>query len=220
MKGRIWFPGNPWPKGHAIKRAVWSGGVDADRGLVFDLDVATADYDAEGDGRDTGEEASWKAPGVWTNYNACSLSSTKWGHRGIVVGTAKKKLAWSKLDGTTLRANRVKELSAEMLEGNDDLAFGIYLMGHDAVADHAIRFARTGTTYTIDWKAKIALAYVGSYDLRYRMRTEISGLTFGGFKLEDGLTAKQGRALFDAAVVDPGAWTLRGRTFVRGAKKR
>ncbi len=35
MNGRIWFPGNPWPEGHALKELVWTGALVPERGLVF-----------------------------------------------------------------------------------------------------------------------------------------------------------------------------------------
>jgi hypothetical protein len=216
MKGRIWFPGNPWPKGHAIKKAVWSGRLEPGGELSFDFDIHSASYDA-GDRRSADDEedldaTDWKSRIVWTNYGSCSLSSTKWDHAGIAVGTAKKPLDWKKLDGTTLRVDRAKKTLPADREG---AAFGIYLMGHDGVADHAIRFARTGKTWSIDWKAKIALEYVGDRALDHRMKLALSGMTFDGFAIPKGMTPKAARALFDAAVSDPAKWTIAKRRFVR-----
>ncbi len=47
MKGRIWFANNPWPKGHALTHATWSGRLDPSGRLVFDLDLQSASYDAD-----------------------------------------------------------------------------------------------------------------------------------------------------------------------------
>lgn len=217
VKGRIWFPKNPWPKGHAITRATWSGRLHENGALSFDLDVASAAYSA-GDRDDDEDEdedldvGDWGAKIVWNNYHACSLSSTKWGDAGIPIATSKQKLDWKKLDGRTLRVDPAKDT---LPEDDDALAFGIYLLGHDAVADHAIRFTRTGRTWAIDWKAKIALRYVGSDKLKHRMKLELRGVPFAGFTIPEGMTSKAARALFDAAVTDPAKWTIAKRRFVR-----
>jgi len=215
MKGRIWFAKNPWPKGHAIKKATWSGRLHESGTLFFDFDIKSADYDA-GDKSDDDEDedldSDWESKVVWTNYGSCSLSSTKWDHEGIAVGASKSKFAWSKLDGSTLRADRATKT---LPYDNEDAALGIYLLGHDGVADHAIRFKRTGKTWSIEWKAKIALAYTGDHDLDHRMKLELSGMTFDGFAIPKGMTPNAARALFDAAVPDPAKWRIEKRRFVR-----
>lgn len=220
MKGRVVFPKNPWPRGHAIKVAQWTGRLDPARGLVFDLHLKSADYDAESDGQTSRDESDWRSPLVWNNYGACILSSTMWANqdvgRGIVVGTTKQPLSWAALDGATLRADAAYK--AKIPEGFDP-AFGIYLLGHDACADHAVRFARRGATWTIDWTARIALAYAGENQLKHRLEATVRGLTFGGFEAVKGLPAAKARALFSTLVDDPAAWTQKGRRFVRGAKR-
>lgn len=216
MTGRIWFPKNPWPKGHAVKRATWAGRLDPSGALFFDFDIHSADYDAEDrstdEDEDDDDEGSWTSRIVWNNYHACSLSSTKWGHRGIEVGSPKKRFAWQGLDGATLRADKAKDT---LPDDDDGAAFGIYLMGHDGVADHALRFARTGKTWSIDWKAKIALAYVGNMNLDHRMKLELRGMAFDGFAIPKGMAPKAARTLFDAAIIDPAKWTIAKRRFVR-----
>lgn len=215
MKGRIWFPNNPWPKGHAIERASWSGRLHESGTLYFDFDIASADYsagDRDDDDDDDLDAGDWESKIVWNNYHRCSLSSTKWGDAGVPVASAKQRLDWTKLDGRTLRVDPAKNT---MPEDDDQLAFGIYLLGHDGVADHAIRFTRKGKTWSIDWKAKIALVYTGDYDLEHRMKLELRGMTFGGFAIPKRMTPKTARTLFDAAVVDPAKWTIARRRFVR-----
>lgn len=213
VKGRIWFAKNPWPKGHRVKAATWSGHLDADTGsLYFDLDLQTDNYDAEGDAPEPRDEfaGDWKQPSVWTNYGSCSLSSTKWDQSGFVVGTAKKPLDWKKLDGVSYRVDKATKTITE--DHHETAAFGIYLTGHDAVADHRIQFARAGRTWAIEWTAKIALAYIGSTDLKHRLACELGGMTFDGFAIPKGLAPKAAKALCDAAVADPAKWTLaRGR---------
>lgn len=212
--GRIWFARNPWPKGHAIAAATWSGRLDPVRGLVFDLHVESASYYAEVDVESDDLDAdSWDSPIVWGNYHRCSLSSTKWQHRGFVVGAAKKPLAWSKLSGRAFRVDPAKD---ELPPGEIlDRAFGIYLLGHDAVADHRLTFTRAKSAWSIDWTAKIALAYAGQTKLKHRMRAELRGLTFGGFEVPKGMSAKDATALFATLVTDPKAWAIEKRRFVR-----
>lgn len=223
MKGRIWFARNPWPKGHAIENAVWSGRLDPSGALFFDLHLESAHYYADDpprpadDDRDHEEEGAggdWKAKGVWANYHRATISSTKWAHRGIEVGSATKPLDWKALDGRTLRADRAKDTLPAFADG-EKAAFHIYLLGHDAVADHAIRFARAGRSWSIDWKAKIALAYIGHADLAHRLRAELRAMTFQGFAIPPRMTPKAAQALFAPAVTDAKQWKLEQRRFVR-----
>lgn len=216
MRGRIWFPGNPWPDGHAIATAQFAGRLDGDTGtLALDLDLQTVNYDAEGPGRETRSEGSWTSPVVWNNYHRCSLGSRKWGHKGIPIGSPAKPFAWRKLDGATLRVDRAKDVLPE----DDDCSFGIYLLGHDGVADHAIAFTRTAATWSIDWRAKIALAYAGDVRLVHRMKAELRGVAFAGFDIPKGLSKPSARRLFDACVTDPDAWSVEDRRFVRTRRR-
>lgn len=213
-RGRIWFAKNPWPKGHAIRAATWSGRLDPERGLVFDLHVESASYYAEVDVESDDLDAeSWDSPIVWGNYHSCSLSSTKWQHRGFVVGTPKKPLAWSKLSGHTFRVDPAR---SELPPGEPlGRSFGIYLLGHDAVADHRITFTRARAAWSIDWTAKIALAYVGRTELEHRMRAELRGLAFRGFQIPKGMHARVAAEAFAPLVTDPKAWSIEKRRFVR-----
>lgn len=182
----------------------WSGRLDAERGLVFDLHLESASYDAERKFEDVeDEDGDWNVPSVWTNYGRCSLSSTKWNHSGFVVGTAKKPFDWGAVDGATFRVDKAKdELPPE------PRAFGIYLTGHDGVADHAIKFTKTARSFAVSWKAKVALAYIGRTALEHRLRAELQKLTFEGFRVPKGMKPKVAQALFETLVTDPKAWTL------------
>lgn len=220
--GRIWFLKNPWADGHTIADAAWGGRLDPERGLVFDLHLESASYYAESDppeDEDDEDEESWNAPSVWGNYHRCSLSSTKWEHRGFVVGTAKKPLAWSTVSGHTFRVDPAKkdlpDGDEEWAERQARQAFGIYLLGHDAIADHRITFTRGRSAWSLDWTGKIALAYVGRTELEHRMRAEVRGLAFDGFAIPKGMSAKDATALFATLVTDPKAWVIEKRRFVR-----
>jgi hypothetical protein len=182
---RIKFAGNPWPDGHAIKTAEWTAVVDP-RGLWFHFHVESADYSAENDSDDNTEpESDWKARGVWNNYHACFLSSTKWGHQGVLAAKPGKPLDLDKLEGKVFRADTEHENLAGV--NRDDLAFGIYLLGHDSVAHHRIRFVkrRAPWTYDVQWKAKIALTYVGHTDFAHTLEATLPALKLERIELDD-----------------------------------
>lgn len=215
----ILFAGNPWPKGHAVKRVTFAAHLHPGGGLFLDLDLMTADYDAgdrpRGDDDDEDEDVGdWRSKIVWENYGRCSLSSTKWGHRGVLAGTSRKKFDLEALDGRVLRADTTVPGDSE------ERAFGIYLLGHDGVAKHVLRFARTRHGWNLDWRARVALEYAGSTTFRHRLHATLEGVPFAGIDVPRDVTSKEARAMLTACVADPGRWRLTGgkrRRFVRGA---
>lgn len=54
----------------------------------------------------------------------------------------------------------------------------MYLLGHDTVADHLIRFRRVAGTdrFDIDWSGKIALTYGGCWDFDHAFRVKLSAV--------------------------------------------
>ena len=199
MTGRIYFPGNPWPEGHPIKTLEWSGRLDAERGLIFDLHLDTHDYYSEReieDDEDMDYPSDYEAPIVWSNYHACTLSSSAWPHpRGWLVGTPQSPLSFLALDG---RINIVDDLEAPQfdIEELEDRAFHIYLLGHDDVAHHRIKLTRNGDTWNLEWRGRIALAYTGHYDFDYTFHMDASGLAFDGFKVGADLDENRARSHF------------------------
>ncbi len=69
-------------------------------------------------------------------------------------------------------------LPLDLSAPHEERAFHIYLLGHDAVADHRITFTRVPGTQLFDiaWQGKIALAYVGNYAPEHPFRAEIHGV--------------------------------------------
>jgi hypothetical protein len=202
--GRIHFPGNPWPKGHAVKKAVWSGALVAEDGLYFDLHLETADYAAEGEGKDLGDD-DWVAPGVWENYQACTLSSSEWGaRRAFRVADRKHPFSFAKLKGKTFKVDPLPRKDRPV----HDNVFDIYLLGHDATGDHRIRFSpkRTAGVADVDWRGKICLAYVGSTTFDRRFDVALKGLTFHGFRAPDDLDGKAARRAAEPFLADPSRW--------------
>lgn len=221
--GRIWFDGNPWPGGHAVKHFAWSGRLEPDGRLWFDLHLDTADYDAEADpvSPPHAEAADWHSPIVWCNYHACTLSSTNWadeGSTGLPVGSPDRPWSWA-----SLAAELTADPAAEGAEVDFDRtpAFRIYLTGHDSVADHRVRIRPAGGTpglFTVDWTGRIALSYAGDDHLKHTFRAVVKDVPFEGFAVAEDLDADEARRLFVAACRDAGAFelhpTARGRSFI------
>lgn len=60
--------------------------------------------------------------------------------------------------------------------------FAVYLLGHDAVADHRIRMKRAANenTFDIDWTARLALIYSGGNSFEYEFKAKIKNVVFQG----------------------------------------
>ena len=180
-RDRIRFHGNPWPGGHALAEFAWT--VRVVDGMAWcDLHLRSADYYAERDialDEDEESESSWEAAGVWDNYHRCTLSSTYWDDdRGFLLCPAADFSAeW--LDGRTFEVDTVTTGTLEGVE-LDDLAFHIYLLGHDSVANHRITFQRIGDSdrFDITWAGDIALTYAGDDDLAHRFEARIANAPF------------------------------------------
>lgn len=211
--GRIWFEDSPWPNGHAVKLFEWSGRIEADGTLWFDLHLESVDYNSEHPPA-CDEEDDWHAPGVWQNYHRCILSSTYWsaeGPGGLVVGSALQPLEWSSLAGAEYRADELE--GGETYDPEHHAAFRIYLTGHDGAADHRLRFKRGTTTGTfdIDWTGRIALAYGGRYEFEYTFRAAMVGVRFGGFRVGAGIGSEAAAGMFRAACRDAEEFDLANR---------
>jgi hypothetical protein len=208
MNGRITFPGNPWPSGHAIEKFEWTGRFDDERRLWFDFHLESEVYDKAGVPAFDGE-GDWKAVIVWNNYSQCVLSSTFWRgglaafdgeHTGVLAGRAPQSFA--ELTRRTFVADEVRP--GERHSEDRHHSFGIYLLGHDGVADHRIdidRSARKGT-YDIRWTGRIALVYAGSDQLLYSFAADIREAEFGGIEVPTGLSDAQAREFLSQGLRD------------------
>lgn len=172
-QNRIHFAGNPWPEGHPVKEFRWTASARNNE-VWFDLHLRSEDYDAEREidepeDEDIDHPSDWDAPGVWNNYHRCTLSSTAWGDGGGFAVCALPDFSLARLDGL--------EVSIDLPPPDDmeDNVFHIYLLGHDAAAQHRIRFDRIAGTdrFHITWTGKIALAYTGDYEYRYDFSAQL-----------------------------------------------
>ena len=96
------------------------------------------------------------------------MSSTYWGSSGILIETTKPKLNFANWPNTRLIADTLPPdmVMPADLEW-DDLALNIYLLGHDACANHQIAIVQNGVLFNIAWTGKIALAYMGEDAFKY-----------------------------------------------------
>lgn len=187
--GRIVFPGNPWKKGHAINAFEWTGRVERGTGIWFDLHLSSAAYDAEDkqerdEDEDEDEGGSWNSKSVWANYGSCTLSSTYWSGEccGFLAATYDDKLDLKKLSSKTFSFDeKPSDLHAR------PRPFNIYLLGHDAVSAHEIKFKREPkkTSYSVAWSGKIAMFYVGSSEFEFEFQAKVKGVSFGGIKVNN-----------------------------------
>ena len=175
---RIYFQANPWPEGHPITEFAWTAkAVEGD--VWFDLHLKSADYYAERDIDDEDDEtqelSDWESPTVWNNYHACTLSSTFWGNKGFRICRIEQYKP-EFLDGLEM----LVDTHPEAIEDWDELAFHIYLLGHDAAAKHRIRFERIqgSQQFKIVWTGSIAAAYVGQYEFKHAFSASISSAQF------------------------------------------
>lgn len=176
-KSRIYFKNNPWPEGHPVQAFKWSAKL-IDGHVWFDLHLESEDYYSERaveEADDIEYPSDWDAPIVWGNYHACTLSSTFWDNQGFrVCRLAEYTPAYFN--------DRRFEVDShpEDIEDWDALAFHIYLLGHDAVAEHQIHFEQVAGTenFNIHWTGKIALAYSGQSKFEHEFSAYIENLIF------------------------------------------
>jgi hypothetical protein len=207
---RIWFPGNPWPDGHRIRAFAWGGLLDPEAGLRFAIELTSEDYDADDppglddDGDDDRPETDFESRSVWQNYHRCVIRPAP----GFVVGTPEEPLDFDSLADRTFRVDRLEDVAG--LEDPDDVAFHLYLLGHDSVADHRVRFT-TGdspSAFGLEWDGRIALTYVGEEEFGYRFRARVGRAVFQGFQVPDRLDDEAADRLFAACVRDPARFRL------------
>jgi hypothetical protein len=175
-KGRIFFAGSPWPEGHPVKKFLWTA---EQRGSTvwFGFHLETEDYYSEREIEDDDSVeylSDWAAPIVWGNFHSCTISSNHW-HDGGFAACSLADFNLDHVDGLRLQ---VDPLPLDLCTHYEERAFHIYLLGHDAVADHQIAFSRVSGTdlFDIDWQGRIALTYTGDDAPRHRFRAEIKGI--------------------------------------------
>ncbi len=173
-ENRIYFLENPWPEGHRLKKFNWKAEEKEDHIWFFfvletedyyserDLGIFDSDYDS-----DVECDSDWKSPSVWGNYHSCNITSSREGFP--ICRTVDYSM--ENLDGLEIRVDPPPFEHKDF----DDFSFQTYLLGHDSVADHTIKFHRNDKSdnFNIIWKGRIALTYAGDYEYEYSFNTEI-----------------------------------------------
>ena len=178
---RIYFLGNPYPKGHTLEQFKWNGRINEDESIWFDFHLKTDDYYAEDRSEDDDEEykGDWHSKGVWGNFHQCTMSSTHWGDYGIQINKTSQKTVFNDFIKEDLLADTFP------LDNDfdyDEIAFGIYLLGHDTCANHRIKITpKAQNKYDIEWTGKIALTYSGADEFRHDFELLLHDTEFDGF---------------------------------------
>jgi len=206
---RIYFKGNPYPKGHKIKEFIWDGRLKKNKGLIFDFHLVTDYYYEEDDPEDEEEEdkASWVSKIVWSNYHQCTMSSTYWDGNGILIGSKNNKFEFQTLLGHKLIVDSIHNGQDY---DHEELAFNIYLLGHDDCANHKISFTKQHdkSTFDIEWEGKIALSYSGDYEFKHSFKSKINNAKFGGINLDETLSFEENKKLLKKCLVDSSNFEL------------
>lgn len=214
----IRFIDSAYPDAHDIKEFSWFGRIDEDLKLWFDLHLKTDDYyskeedieEEDEDEDDEGEYTSdlqWKSKIVWDNYHCCTMSSSYWSdEQGILLNASGDKFDFSRVE------NHIFKLDTLPLGDDvdyDDLAFSIYLLGHDTCANHTIQFAKTThDQFRINWIGNVALTYGGFTDFDHSFEAVIEDVFFEGFRYPQEWTQEQALENFSKVLVDVEQWEL------------
>lgn len=224
MRGRIRFPGNPWPDGHPVAVFTLAAALDARHGVGLLLHLESAPYDAEKPGLEVDSDADWTSPDVWGNYGEATLSNTQWGylnHQLIRLDQPPfRRFDPKDLLDRTFDLDPVKSLAPGWSPG--DQPFQIYLLGHDAVAEHRIAFAAGSAPglFDIAWSGRIALLYGGQENFEHSFEARLQDVPFSHVELDTDADIAVPRreaaaeALLRKFVAHPDAWR-----FVAGANQ-
>jgi hypothetical protein len=195
VEGRIWFPGNPWPGGHRVVSCKFSAAIEPaigayaenyanpGPGLLLQFELITANYDEEDAAdRDGAGDTDWASKIVWNNYGSCRITASESSQvSGVRVSDGSTPFAFD-LDEYRFS---VDPLPIEWDRFQETAAFGIYLLGHDSVADHDIHLHshQPDDSYTLDWRGRIALSYSGHTDFEHSFHAHVKGVKFESIML-------------------------------------
>ena len=153
VEGRIFFAGNPWPLGHRVVSCTFNASIrpgvgayaagypNPGPGLMLEFELTTAPYDEEDasdrDAEAEGEgESDWTSKIAWNNYgSACIGPSQSSQVQGVRVSDGSSPFAFDLPEYRFV----VDTLPVNKDTFHETAGFGIYLLGHDSVANHDIR---------------------------------------------------------------------------------
>lgn len=213
MQGRIYFENTPWPEGHPLKDVEFSAGLVPD-GVTLALHLTSQDYgfernieteDEDSDPLPEFEDVEDRMhPDLWYNYHACTLSNTHWGQEGRArLDTSKGPIEISDITLNPLIFDPVKTNAKGVGDPShkwesDGQAFHIYLLGHDAVANHHITFTeQKDGLFSWIWTGLTANAYIGETQFKHKFRCKAQDVPFLGYQCPrlEGENAKDTRTI-------------------------
>lgn len=183
--GRIFFPGNPWPKGHRIDECLWTARIERSTGVWADFHIRTEDYDAA-DRKSASQIDEDEPPELdanasrilWVNTGRMIFSTTFWPGQafGVQMGSKEKPFDFRKLSGAQFRAD------APPQHPGYPRPFVAYRWGDDAPAYHNITFKKeTGkSTFAIHWLGRFGDFVEGKPDFPWPFEMKLKNVAFGG----------------------------------------
>lgn len=186
----IKFIDSAYPKTHLLEEFTWSGRLDDFGRLWFDLHLKSQDYylsegedyidDEDDDDSENTSINQWQSAIVWDNYHQCTISSAYWSNdRGILLTEGEERFNFDSVNNKQFLLDTLP-LSDDKLES--DLAFEIYLHGHDLCANHNLVFTKLDNgLFDIKWNGMVALAYSGFYEFIHEFNAHIPDAIFDGF---------------------------------------
>ena len=168
---------------------------------------------AESPGGDGGDDNGWQSTGVRDNDHRCNIEAAN----GFHIDTRKQPLSMKSLAG---RSFKVDTKPREW----DDVAFDIYLVGDDSIAQHVVTFTsrKPDGRFAIDWKGKACLSYVGATEYKHRFHTHIFATKYESIRIPDQLTHQQAKNFLIEFVSDVSDFRLvkkaKLRAFLPGAR--
>jgi hypothetical protein len=199
VNGRIYFPGNPWPGGHRVVSCALSAIIhpavgtyasdyaNPGPGLMLQLTLESANYDEEDQSDHYVEgEHDWTSKIVWNNYGRCRLGPSQSSQvPGIRVSDGSVPFEFG-LASYRFAVDRLPpDGNVDWETFHETVGFGLYLLGHDAVADHDIHLhsRQADGSYTLDWSGRIALTYGGGTTFEHAFHAQVTGVKFDAISL-------------------------------------
>ena len=85
-----------------------------------------------------------------------------------------------------------------LIERANIVKLDIQALGHDGIAGHEIRIARSQMAgrFDVRWNGRVALAYAGDSALKHRFEAQLRGVPFGGFAIPEQMHTASAVASF------------------------
>ena len=209
---KIYFSNSPYINGHKVVDFVWNARLDKDFKLRLDLHLESDQYDEEDEYEDVIEEIDkvdeiTTEKSLWINYDHCVVSSTFWNNKGILIDTENNLLSFDDL------YNKIFHVDTLPLDENfkeEDLCFGVSMLGKDTIANHEIMFLDSEEfgVYDIKWKAKIANTYLGEDSFDYDMYVYMKNIKFGGIKVDPSISKEDALHFMQSKLAHPEEFEL------------